>query len=284
MVKILECGRWRLKLDKTLVMGVLNVTPDSFYDGGRYSVLESALAHARTIVSEGADILDVGGESTRPGSKPLSVREEKERVIPLIEELAGEVKIPISIDSYKPEVVEEAFKAGASMLNDVYGLRSPGMAELAASFRLPVVVMHMQGTPKTMQENPRYRDVVSEVKTFFSERVDYALSKGVKRKQIIFDPGIGFGKTLEHNLELLRRLPEFKELGFPILIGASRKSMIGGILGLPPEERLEGSLAVAVASIMAGADILRVHDVKETVRAARVADAIVRDLRGGKEG
>jgi dihydropteroate synthase len=170
------------------------------------------------------------------------------------------------------------------MLNDVYGLRSPGMAELAASFRLPVVVMHMQGTPKTMQENPRYRDVVSEVKTFFSERVDYALSKGVKRKQIIFDPGIGFGKTLEHNLELLRRLPEFKELGFPILIGASRKSMIGGILGLPPEERLEGSLAVAVASIMAGADILRVHDVKETVRAARVADAIVRDLRGGKEG
>jgi dihydropteroate synthase len=194
------------------------------------------------------------------------------------------VKIPISIDSYKPEVVEEAFKAGASMLNDVYGLRSPGMAELAASFRLPVVVMHMQGTPKTMQENPRYRDVVSEVKTFFSERVDYALSKGVKRKQIIFDPGIGFGKTLEHNLELLRRLPEFKELGFPILIGASRKSMIGGILGLPPEERLEGSLAVAVASIMAGADILRVHDVKETVRAARVADAIVRDLRGGKEG
>lgn len=275
-VSKLKCGRSALSLDWTLVMGILNVTPDSFYDGGRYTSIGDAVSQAKKMVADGAGILDVGGESTRPGSEAISVEEEVGRVVPVIKELAGELEVPISIDSYKPEVVSKAIDAGASMVNDVNGLRSDGMAKLVAESGLPVVLMHMQGTPRNMQDNPSYKDVVSDIKAFFEERIEYAKSKGVQPGQIILDPGIGFGKTLAHNLEILKRLSEFTELGFPLLIGASRKSMIGDILHVPPEKRLSGSLAVAVASIMNGASILRVHDVAETVRAARVADAIVR--------
>lgn len=274
--KIIECGRHKISLDATVVMGILNVTPDSFYDGGRYESIEDALERARKMVADGAGILDVGGESTRPGSEAISVEEEVGRVVPVIKELAGELEVPISIDSYKPEVVSKAIDAGASMVNDVNGLRSYGMAKLVAESGLPVVLMHMQGSPRSMQDNPSYKDVVSYIKAFFEERIEYAKSRGVAEEQIILDPGIGFGKTLAHNLEIIKRLSEFTELGYPILVGASRKSMIGEILGAGPENRLEGSLAVAVASIMNGASILRVHDVAETVRAARVADAVLR--------
>ncbi|MFH1788838.1 MAG: dihydropteroate synthase [Candidatus Altiarchaeota archaeon] len=273
--KFIECGSHRLSLDGTLVMGILNVTPDSFYDGGTYSNTGDVLERARRMVADGVDILDVGGESTRPGSEPVSIEDEIGRVVPVIGALACELDVPVSADSYKPEVVSKAIEAGASMVNDVYGLRSEGMAELVAESGLPVVIMHMQGTPKSMQDDPVYRDVVGDIKEFFRERIEYAKSRGVKDGQIILDPGIGFGKNLEHNLEIIRRFIEFKELGYPLLVGASRKSMIGQILDAPPEKRLSGSIAVAVASIMNGADILRVHDVAETVQAARVTDAVL---------
>lgn len=275
-MKEIVCGKYRIPLEKTIVMGILNVTPDSFYDGGKHDIMDSAIKHAKKLVIEGADVIDVGGESTRPGSEPVTVKEELKRVVPVIEALAEETSVPTSIDSYKPQVVEKAVEAGASMINDVFGLRSDGMAELAASSGLPVVIMHMQGTPKSMQDKPVYGDVVLEVRKFLEERAAYAIQKGVSREQVILDPGIGFGKTLEHNLELLRRLDEIRELGYPVLVGASRKSMIGDILGSPPQERLEGSLAVAVLAVSLGADIIRVHDVAETVRALRVADALLR--------
>lgn len=260
---------------KTFVMGVLNVTPDSFFDGGVYPHKQGAVECARQMVSDGADIIDVGGESTRPGSEPVSIDEELRRVIPVIEEIK-DLGIPISIDSYKPRVVKEAFNAGASMVNDINGLRTPGMIELAAELDATVVLMHMQGTPKSMQDKPRYQEVVNDIKSFFTQQTTKALDAGVKKENIILDPGIGFGKTLEHNLEILRRLSEFKTLGFPILIGPSRKSFIGEIIGLPPEERLEGTLAALALSIMKGVDFIRVHDVKEAVRVARVCDAVMR--------
>ena len=257
-----------------MVMGILNVTPDSFFDGGEFVDVDAALLRAREMVSGGAEIIDVGGESTRPGSNPVSAGEEVERVVPVIEALAGGLDVPVSIDSYKPEVVSKAVEAGASMINDVYGLRSEGMAELVASSGLPVVLMHMQGSPKNMQDEPSYGDVVEDIKYFFKERVAFAREKGVSQDQFILDPGIGFGKTLEHNLAILARLDEFIELGFPILIGASRKSMIGDLLGTAPEDRLEGSLAVAVIASLKGVGILRVHDVAETVRALKIVDAV----------
>ncbi len=262
-------------------MGILNVTPDSFYDGGRYASAEDALSLARRMAEDGADIIDVGGESTRPGSEPVPPREEIRRVVPLIKKLSAELTISISIDSYKPEVVAKAIDAGASMVNDVNGLRSPGMAELVASSKLPVVVMHMQGSPKIMQEKPHYKDVVAEITAFFRERIAYALDSGIAARQIILDPGVGFGKTLEHNLEILRNIGEFKKLGFPVLIGSSRKSFLGALLDLPPEKRLEGSLASAVLAASQKADIVRVHDVAETVRALKVADAIIRGRGAG---
>jgi len=225
-------------------------------------------------VKDGADMIDVGGESTRPGAKPVSVEEELERVIPVIEGLKKEIKIPVSIDTYKPDVAEEALKKGASMVNDINGLRGKGMAEIVAKHKASVVIMHMQGKPRNMQNKPSYGDVVGDIIKFLRERCEFALDAGIPKDKIIVDPGIGFGKTTEHNLEIINRLMEFKSLGFPVLMGVSRKSFIGNVLGLPVEERLEGTLAAVTASVMNGADIVRVHDVKETKRAVQLADAI----------
>lgn len=260
---------------QTLVMGVLNVTPDSFYDGGRRLDPRRAVADALLMVANGAAIVDVGGESTRPGAEPVSAQAELDRVLPIIEGLRRSSTVPISIDTYKAEVARAALAAGADIINDISALRmDPEMLALVAQERVPVILMHMQGTPRTMQAEPRYRDVVREVRDFLAAQIDFAVRAGVARERIVIDPGIGFGKTLEHNLSLLRELPELLSLGQPLLVGASRKRFIGHVLNLEADERLEGSLAAAVAAVLAGANIVRVHDVKETVRAARVADAI----------
>jgi len=255
---------------RPLVMGVLNVTPDSFSDGGRYTDLETALERARQMVREGADIIDVGGESTRPGAEPVSLEEELRRVIPVVEAIGGELDVPLSVDTYKAQVAQGALKAGAVMVNDVSGLRfSPDMAKVVADNGAYVVVMHMKGTPRDMQKNPYYQDVVGEVKAFFRERLDYLASQGVDLNKVILDPGIGFGKGLEDNLALVREIPSFLDLGRPILVGPSRKSFIGQVLGLPLEERLEGTLAVVAVAAFLGATLVRVHDV---LAARRVVD------------
>ncbi|MEM4729422.1 MAG: dihydropteroate synthase [Thermoplasmata archaeon] len=277
----LVAGGKRLKLgEKTHVMGVLNVTPDSFSDGGLYLDAKKAVERGVQMVEEGADIIDVGGESTRPGAAPVPASEERRRVVPVIKALAERVSVPISIDTKKPAVAAEALDAGASIINDVSGLRRGEMVSLAASRGAPVVIMHMRGTPSTMQRNPVYRDVVGEICLFLRRRIERAVMKGVDPEAIIIDPGIGFGKTAEHNLEILARLGEFRGLGRPILVGASRKSFIGKILDLPVEERLEGSLSAAVVAILNGAAIIRAHDVAASVRATRVADAILRSAGG----
>lgn len=253
-------------------MGILNVTPDSFSDGGRFLSPDAAVERALAMEKEGADIIDVGGESSRPGAEPVPVEEELRRVLPVLERLRGKLRIPISIDTTKAEVAEAALRAGASIVNDISALRfDPAMAPLVAKFGAGLVLMHMLGTPKTMQQAPHYEDVVTEVRDFLAERAQYAQSQGIPREAIAVDPGIGFGKTVEHNLELLRRLPELVELGFPVLVGPSRKSFIGAILGLGVEERLEGTLAACAVAVVRGADILRVHDVKEVRRAADLA-------------
>ncbi len=266
--------RWReLNPDgRVLIMGILNVTPDSFSDGGRFLSPDAAVERALAMEKEGADIIDVGGESSRPGADPVPVEEELRRVLPVLERLRGKLRIPISIDTTKAEVAEAALRAGASIVNDISALRfDPAMAPLVAEFGAGLVLMHMLGTPKTMQQAPHYEDVVTEVRDFLAERAQYAQSQGIPREAIAVDPGIGFGKTVEHNLELLRRLPELVELGFPVLVGPSRKSFIGAILGLGVEERLEGTLAACAVAVVRGADILRVHDVKEVRRAADLA-------------
>lgn len=256
-------------------MGVLNVTPDSFFDGGKYLNRHKAIARGLEIALEGADILDIGGESTRPGSKQASLEEEKERVIPVIEELAKKLTIPISIDTTKAEIAGEALSAGARIINDVSAFRcSPEIAEVALRFGAGVILMHMQGTPRDMQVNPHYHDVVSEIKAFLSTAIARAEAIGIDREAIAIDPGIGFGKTLSHNLEILKRLDEFKLLGKKILIGVSRKSFIGHLLNLPPEERLEGSIASSIWAILHGAEIVRVHDVLAMERARLIIEAI----------
>jgi len=260
---------------RTYIMGVLNVTPDSFYDGGKYFDYEKAIERAKEMEKEGADIIDVGGESSRPFSKRIDAKEEKKRVIPVIEAIAKEIKIPVSIDTYKPSVAKAAIEAGASLINDITGLRK-GVDRIAAEYDVPVVIMHMKGRPETMQINPSYEDVNAEILEFLQRRVDKAIKVGIEENKIIIDPGIGFGKRQKDNIRILSHLIEFKSLGYPILIGASRKSFIGNILGLPPEERLEGSLAAAALAIANGADIIRCHDVMATKRAAMVADEIAR--------
>lgn len=271
---LLDCRGKALDLRKPRLMGILNVTPDSFSDGGKFLQPDEAVDRARQMVEEGADILDIGGESSRPYSEPVSAEEELMRVKPVIQSLAGELDIPISIDTYKPEVAEKALGMGANMVNDITGLRNKDMIRVIAENNVPVVVMHMKGTPKTMQENPTYGDVVAEILRFFRERIEAAVEGGIGRESIIIDPGIGFGKTVEHNLEILSRLKEFKSLGLPVMVGPSRKSFIGKILDLDLENRLEGSLAMLCASIMNGANIVRVHDVKESVRAASMIYAM----------
>ncbi len=266
---------------RTAVMGILNVTPDSFSDGGRYPDTESAVARGVEMVRQGAGIVDVGGESTRPGAAPVSASEELERVVPVIRELRRRVEVPISIDTYKEEVARGALEAGADMVNDVSALRfDPAMVDLVAREGVPVVLMHMKGRPRTMQVAPRYRDVVAEVTAFLRERVAFAVNSGVAAERIVVDPGIGFGKDLDHNLELLRRLGTLASLGRPVLVGLSRKAFLGRLQETEgSQSRLEGSLAGAAAAVLAGADMVRVHDVLETCRAVRVADAI----RGARE-
>jgi len=262
-------------LRRTALMGIVNVTPDSFSDGGRYFEPAQAISHGVKLVEEGADIIDVGGESTRPGARPVSGREEMERVIPVIRGLRRELSAPISVDTYKADVARAALDEGADMVNDISALRfDPAMAPLVAAEKVPVVLMHMQGTPRTMQQRPHYRDVVEEVKEFLRDQIRYAVQSGVDLERIIIDPGIGFGKELEHNLALLRALPALADLGRPVLVGPSRKTFIGKILDAGPEERLEGSLAAAVAAVLGGASVIRTHDVKEARRAIRVADAM----------
>ena len=260
---------------RTALMGVLNVTPDSFYDGGRRFAPEQAIAGGVELAAAGADIIDIGGESTRPGARAVSEEEELERVLPVIRGLRQAVSIPISIDTYKANVAREALDAGADIVNDISALRFDGaMAALVAEEKVPVVLMHMQGTPRTMQMDPYYSDVLLEVKNFLAAQIRLARESGIAPEKIIVDPGIGFGKTLQHNLCLVNRLSELSSLGHPLLVGASRKAFIGKILNVTPDERMEGSLAAAVAAVLSGAAIIRVHDVKETRRAVKVADAI----------
>ena len=263
--------------ERTYVMGVLNVTPDSFSDGGRWADPERAAARGREMRDRGADIIDVGGESTRPGAEPVPADEEARRVVPVVERLAGDPDAIISVDTSKAEVARRALDAGAHMINDVTGLTGdPEMARLAAERGVPVVVMHMRGTPRDMQDDPYYEDVVGEVIASLERSLELARAAGVDEEQVLVDPGIGFGKRLQDNLDLLRHLEELKVLGRPILVGTSRKSFIGAILDLPVEERLEGTAATVALGIAAGARVVRVHDVPEMVRVARMTDAIVR--------
>jgi dihydropteroate synthase len=257
----------------TLIMGIVNVTPDSFSDGGRYFDLESALAHAKQLVEAGADILDVGGESSRPGSDPISLHEELRRVVPVVEALAGSCGVPVSIDTTKPDVAAECLRHGARIVNDIGGLRDPEMVLVTSCHNASVVIMHMRGTPKTMQRAPAYRDVVGEVKQFLAERVAVAKRSGVR--DICVDPGLGFGKTAAHNFEILRRLDEFQSIACPVLLGPSRKSFLGTSKGrLEVGERLEGTLAAVVIAVLKGASVVRVHDVGACRRALQVADAV----------
>ena len=257
----LAAGRFRLDLGRPLVMGVVNVTPDSFSDGGKFLDARAAVAHALSLAE--ADILDIGGESSRPGALPVSVQEEMDRILPVLEGLKG-IEKPVSVDTRRPEVMQAALRAGASMINDIEALSAPGAIEAVAKSQCAVCLMHMKGEPATMQREPHYDDVVAEVSLFLKERAEKAIRAGIARERVVVDPGFGFGKTLAHNLELLRRLKDFASLGFPVLAGWSRKSSLGKLTGRPADDRLAGSLAAALLALQGGATILRVHDVKET--------------------
>ncbi|MFA5111696.1 MAG: dihydropteroate synthase [Desulfobaccales bacterium] len=265
-----------LAAPRPLIMGVLNVTPDSFADGGRFFDHPAALAQARSLVAAGADILDIGGESTRPFADPVPLSEELRRVVPVIEAIAPDLTIPISIDTYKAEVARAALDAGAAVINDISALRfDPRMAPLAAEYQAPVILMHMQGTPRDMQRQPHYEDLLGEIKAFFRERLNFAVSQGIPRDLLVLDPGIGFGKTGEHNLEILNRLDEFLDLGYPLLIGPSRKAFIGRITGQPAgEERDIGTLAALAVAVLRGARLVRTHNVAYARQFLAVLDAI----------
>jgi dihydropteroate synthase len=273
--RILELG------SRTHVMGILNVTPDSFSDGGLYVRAERAFAHAREMAAAGADIIDIGGESTRPGAEPLSEEEELSRIIPIIERVATELTVPVSIDTYKSSVARRALEAGASIVNDISGLRfSPDMAKIAADHGAAVIIMHIKGTPRDMQQNPVYDDVVAEVMSYLAEGIAIAIKAGVDLEKILIDPGIGFGKTLENNLTLLSRLDELRSLGRPIVLGTSRKKFIGTIIDRSvPEQRDDGTAATVALGIERGASIVRVHDVARMVRVVRMTDAVLRATR-----
>ena len=263
------CGR------KPLIMGILNATPDSFSDGGKFQTLETAVARGLQMVEEGADIIDIGGESTRPGAKPVQPSEEIARTVPIIRKLREKTNALISIDTRKAEVARAAIAAGADIINDVSALADPGMAAVAAETGAGLVLMHMQGTPENMQNDPRYADAVSTVRNFLEERAAFAVERGIAPEQICLDPGIGFGKTDEHNLALLKGIPQLAAAGRPVLVGASRKSFIGRMTGREkPDERLAGSLAVVAFAVLRGAHILRVHDVKESCDAASLVDTL----------
>lgn len=271
----LDCAGRILKFDRPRVVGIVNVTPDSFSDGGEHPTPEAAVAHGLRLAEEGADVLDVGGESTRPGAEEIPVEEELRRVIPVIERLANETALPISIDTSKPEVMRAAVAAGAGMINDVYALRRDGALEAAASLGVPVVLMHMHGEPRSMQDAPDYDDVVGDVHRFLAERMFAAEMAGIAKKNIVIDPGFGFGKTREHNLSLLAQLERFVELGVPVLAGLSRKKTIGDLTGRDdPHDRIHGSVAAALIAAQRGAKLLRVHDVAATVDALKVWTAV----------
>jgi len=270
-------SRYDLDLSrKTHIMGILNITPDSFSDGGMHFDRSHAVDHALRMIDEGADILDIGGESTRPGSEPVPLDEELRRTLPVIEALAGKISVPISIDTYKSPVAIRALEAGASMVNDISGMRfDPEMPKVISRFKVPVVIMHIKGDPKNMQVNPTYEALIPEIMDYFRSSIRLAVKSGIPEHMIILDPGIGFGKAFEHNLEIMNNLEQFSLLEKPLLIGPSRKAFLGKILGgLPPQERLEGTAASVAISIIKGAHIVRVHDVREMVRVAKVADAI----------
>ncbi|HUM93832.1 MAG TPA: dihydropteroate synthase [Candidatus Competibacter sp.] len=270
---LLDCAGKRLDLGGPVVMGVLNVTPDSFSDGGRYLKLDDARRRAEAMAAEGAAIIDIGGESTRPGAAAVSIQEELDRVLPLVERLSGALAVPISVDTSKPELMRAAVAAGAGLINDVRALRAPGALEAAAAAGVPVCLMHMRGEPGDMQHAPRYNEVVTEVRDFLAERLRLCEAAGIPRERILVDPGFGFGKSLAHNLSLLRHLDRFLDLAAGVLIGVSRKSMIGALLDAPAGERLSGSLAAAVIAAWQGARVIRAHDVRETVQALRVCAA-----------
>jgi dihydropteroate synthase len=276
--RILKLGRFQLDLSKrTYVMGVLNVTPDSFSDGGVFLNTDAAVRRAHKMQEEGADIIDIGGESTRPGSLSVTVEEELARVIPVIKRLKGRLKIPISVDTTKSAVAEAALKEGASIVNDISGLRGDeGIASLCAQYSAGLIIMHMRGTPRTMQKAPRYKNLLKEIYLSLKEGIKKAKARGVGDENIIVDPGIGFGKTLSHNLEIIKGLSYLKRLGFPLLIGLSRKSFIGKLLGLEVGDRLIPTVCANTLAIYNGADIIRVHDVKEAVSTAKFADAVRR--------
>jgi len=261
---------------KVAVMGVLNLTPDSFFNGGRFNREDAALNRVEEMVEEGADIIDVGGESTRPGAKKVTLEEEINRVIPVLRKLRKCFKIPLSIDTYKAKVAKEALEVGADMVNDISGLRFDSrMKRIISKYDVPVVIMHIKGTPQNMQNNPEYRDLMNEIISYLKESIKIAEEEGIDPQKIIIDPGIGFGKTTEHNLEIIKRIPELKSLDKPILIGVSRKSFIGNVLGLPPSERLEGSLAATSIAVFQGVNIVRTHDVKATRRVVDLVKAIM---------
>lgn len=269
------CGQYKLNLNRTHVMGIVNVTPDSFSDGGQFSSTELAVAHALKLIEEGADILDIGGESTRPGATPVSLQEELRRVIPVIEALSVASTVPLSIDTYKPEVMRAAIAAGVDIVNDIRALQEEGALDIVAHSNVGVCLMHMQGMPQTMQLDPSYTDVVEEVKQFLNERLHAAIACGIARERIMLDPGFGFGKTTAHNITLIQHLDTFVEMGLPLLVGLSRKSVLGKIAGGDEQQRLHSGLAASVISAVKGARILRVHDVKATVDALKIVDVVM---------
>ena len=271
---IFNCGNFQLDLATPRVMGIVNVTPDSFSDGGKFAATNLAIAHALKLAEEGAALLDIGGESTRPNATPVSLQEELDRVIPVIEQLAKQVNIPISIDTYKPHVMQAAIAAGASIVNDVRALQEDGAIEVVAKTNIGVCLMHMQSSPQTMQQNPHYDDVVNDVKTFLQARLQASIGAGCRASSILLDPGFGFGKTRQHNITLIKNLDAFADLGQPLLVGLSRKSVLGQVTGNDIDARLYASIAASVISAMKGAKILRVHDVKATVEALKIVAAI----------
>lgn len=269
------CGKFQLDLSRPHVMGIVNVTPDSFSDGGKYASTNSAVEHGLQLIAEGADILDIGGESTRPGATPVSQDDELSRVIPVIEALSAVTTIPLSIDTYKPEVMRAAIAAGADIVNDVRALQEVNALEIVAESNVGICLMHMQGTPQTMQLDPAYTDVIAEVKQFLMDRLVASMAHGIAKERILLDPGFGFGKTTAHNIALIQHLDSLADLGLPLLVGLSRKSVLGKISGGDESQRLHASIAASVISVMKGAKIVRVHDVKATVDALKVAAAVI---------
>lgn len=272
---MLHCGKFKFDLSHPLIMGIVNATPDSFSDGGQHLQRDAALAYAQQLIAEGADMLDIGGESTRPGARPVGIQEEMDRVLPIIEELR-DAAVPISIDTFKPEVMLAAIAAGAQMINDINALQDAASLNAVASSNVAVCLMHKQGNPQTMQEQPVYQNVVAEVGAFLSGRIAAAEAAGIQRDRIVIDPGFGFGKALAHNLALLQRLNELATLGVPVLAGLSRKSMLGALTGQDVAQRLSASVAAALIAVQNGASIVRVHDVRATVDALKILKAVIR--------